>query len=102
MTIVNPSKHEVIEILEKNRQAIRRYGARSLGLFGSRARGEHTARSDLDFVVDLEVKSFDRYMDLKDFLERLFGCPVDLVLVDALKPRLRDAILREAVHAAGL
>jgi hypothetical protein len=52
--------------------------------------------------VDFKTKTFDAYMDLKEFLEGLFGCPVDLVLVDALKPRLRSPILKEAVHAPGL
>jgi len=41
-------------------------------------------------------------MDLKAFLERLFGRRVDLVTERALKPRLQDAVLAEAVHAAGL
>jgi hypothetical protein len=41
-------------------------------------------------------------MDLKLLLERLFGRPVDLVLADAIKPRLRPAILDEAVYAQGL
>jgi len=40
-------------------------------------------------------------MDAKLFLERLFGVRVDLVLTQTLKPRLRESILREAVHAAG-
>jgi len=41
--------------------------------------------------------SFSGYMDLKFFLEDLFGRPVDLVLADGIKPRLRKAILQEAV-----
>jgi len=53
-------------------------------------------------VVEFEKKSFDSYMDLKLFLEELFDRPVDLVLADAIKPRLRAAILREAIHAPGL
>jgi len=52
--------------------------------------------------VEFEHKSFDAYMDLKEFLESLFGCPVDLVLADSLKPRLRESILKETVHAPGL
>ena len=35
-------------------------------------------------MVEFETKSFDAYMDLKAFLERLFGCPVDLVLREAI------------------
>ena len=55
---------------------------------------------DIDFLVDLNPKSFDRYMDLKEFLESLFGRKVDLVMKSALKSRLRESILREAVRAA--
>ena len=93
---------EILEILGQHRQAIRSFGVRGLALFGSAARGEAGPASDLDFVVDFEKKSFDSYMDLKAFLERLFGCKVDLVVSDAIKPRLRSIILSEAVHAPGL
>jgi hypothetical protein len=41
-------------------------------------------------------------MDLKEFLEELFHCPVDLVLIDAIKPRLRENILGEAIYASRL
>ena len=96
------SRDDVLKTLEANRQAIRAFGVRSLGLFGSVARGDNTAVSDLDFVVRFERKSFDGYMDAKAFLEQLFGCRVDLVIESAIKPRLRGAILQEAVHAEGL
>jgi len=89
-------------VLDENRETLRRFGVRRLDLFGSCARGEDSGASDLDFLVDFKTKTFDAYMDLKEFLEGLFGCPVDLVLVDALKPRLRSPILKEAVHAPGL
>ena len=94
--------NEILRTLEQNAPAIRRHGARSLGLFGSRARGTAVEQSDLDFVVEFETKSFDAYMNLKAFLERLFDCRVDLVLKDTIKPRLRERILSEAVHAPGL
>lgn len=96
------SREQVLKILEANRQTLRAYGVRSLGLFGSVARGGGTVTSDLDFVVQFDRKSFDGYMDAKAFLEDLFGCRVDLVIESAIKPRLRTTILREAVHAKGL
>ena len=96
------STHEILQRLEQNAPVIRRYGVRSLGLFGSGARGTAQKDSDLDFVVEFDTKSFDAYIDLKVFLERLFGCPVDLVLREAIKPRLRETILKEAIHAPGL
>ena len=92
----------ILRTLEQNAPAIRTQGVRSLGLFGSRARGTALEQSDLDFVVEFEAKSFDGYMNLKAFLEQLFECRVDLVLKDTIKPRLRERILSEAVHALGL
>ena len=75
---------------------------RSLGLFGSAARGDAGATSDLDFLVVFEHPTFDAYMGLLEFLENMFGHRVDLVLANTLKPRLRESILRETVHAQGL
>jgi predicted nucleotidyltransferase len=96
------NRDEVLRIIEENKSTLRRLGVTRLGLFGSVARGEQTGGSDLDFVVEFENKSFDAYMDLKAFLEQLFGVKVDLVLSDVIKPRIRKAILSEAVYASGL
>ena len=96
------NREDILRIIEQNLNAIRGCGVRRLGLFGSCARGECNEVSDLDFVVEFEKKSFDAYMDLKLFLEELFGCQVDLVISDSIKPRLRSVILGEAIHAPGL
>ena len=96
------SKQEILNALGANEAQIKSFGVRTLSLFGSSARAEDTSESDLDFVVEFEKKSFDSYMDLKLFLEELFDRPVDLVLADGIKPRLRATILREAIHAPGL
>jgi predicted nucleotidyltransferase len=95
-------RNDILKTLEENRDAILGFGVRSLALFGSAARGQATPDSDLDFVVDFENKSFDAYVDLKGFLEGLFECRIDLVVFDAIKPRLRPVILSEAIHAQGL
>jgi predicted nucleotidyltransferase len=92
----------VLSVIGDHRDELRRLGVRRLGLFGSAARGEATEASDLDFVVELEPKTFDAYMDLKEWLEATFGRRVDLVLIEAIKPRLRTRILGEAVYATGL
>jgi len=92
----------ILQRVAANRDALRRLGVKRLGLFGSALREDGPAPRDLDFLVELEPKTFDAYMDVKAFLEGLFGCPVDLVLADALKPALRDGILEETVYAPGL
>jgi uncharacterized protein len=95
------NKQEILNRLKANEAVIKGFGVRSLGLFGSFARGQNTESSDLDLVVEFDRKTFDAYMDLKLFLESLFDRPVDLVLCDAIKPRLRSPILENVVHVAG-
>jgi uncharacterized protein len=101
-TILKNKSQEILNTLGANEAKIKSFGVRGLSLFGSSVRGEDTSTSDLDFVVEFEKKSFDSYMDLKLFLEELFDRPVDLVLADGIKPRLRAVILGEAIHAPGL
>ncbi len=93
---------DVLAELQRNQVWLRGLGVRALGLFGSYRLGTPGPESDMDFLVDMEQPSFDSYMDLKLWLEDTFGCPVDLVLMDSIKPRLRPVILREVVYAEGL
>lgn len=86
--------------LEKHHAQLRAFGVVQLSVFGSAARNEATQASDIDFLVDLEPKTFRNYMGLKLFLEDLFGCPVDLVTREGLKPLLRQEILSEARRVA--
>lgn len=95
------SREDILKLIEQNQTALRKLGVRRLGLFGSCARGEATAGSDLDFVVEFSEKSFDAYMDLKSFLENLFRSRVDLVTMSSIKPRLLPIIQRETVYAQG-
>ena len=96
------NREEVVKVLQQNQSALRGFGVQRLGIFGSIARGEDNADSDLDFLVELKRNTFDAYMDLKFFLEKLFQCPVDLVLVGSVKPLLRERILKETVNVPGL
>jgi len=102
MTAMIRNYQEILKVIEENREKIKGFGVTSLGLFGSAVRGEAKDTSDLDFVVEMENVTFDSYMDLKEFLEELFGYPVDLVMKDAIKPRLKSIILNETVYVQGL
>lgn len=74
-------------------------GVRSLALFGSVARDEATPSSDIDIVVEFEPPiTFDRYMDVKFYLEDNLGKKVDLVSWKSLKPQLREVVEKEAVY----
>jgi predicted nucleotidyltransferase len=94
------TRDEILCLIEGNRERLYALGVVELALFGSYARGDAGPQSDVDFLVELSEKSFDRYMDLKEFLQELLGRKVDLVLKSAIKTRLRERILSEAVRAA--
>ena len=59
------------------------YSIASIGIFGSVARGEQTEGSDVDICVSLNKPSMFNMVHIKDDLEQLFGCQVDIV-------RMRD------------
>ena len=82
---------------EQIREIATRHRGRAIYVFGSVARGEAGATSDLDFLVDFEPGSslFD-LMRISDELEALLGCPVDVVSRAGLKDRDRH-ILDEAI-----
>lgn len=65
-------RDEIINIIEEHCATLRGFGVKSIGLFGSYARGEERATSDLDFIVELEHKTFDDYMTLKNILKNFF------------------------------
>ena len=78
------------------------FSVRSIGLFGSLVRNEADSNSDVDILVDFVKPTFGHYMDLKFYLERLFGRSVDLVIADTVKPRLKSIINKEVIYAKGL
>jgi predicted nucleotidyltransferase len=92
----------VVTILRLHLEVIRqKFGVKGIGIYGSFARGEEREDSDLDVLVVFEEgqKTFDNYMDLKFYLEDLFGRKVDLVTEKALKPKLKDIIMKDVVYA---
>ncbi len=95
------TKKEIVESIRENRYEINMLGVKRIGVFGSFARSTQRQRSDIDVLVEFRQgrKAFDNYMELKFFLEDLFRRKVDLVIKDALKPRIRQSVLREVIYA---
>lgn len=92
--------NDIMGFLRQHKQEFAtRFSVKRIGLFGSILHGCASDQSDVDILVELAVPTFDHYMDLKFFLEDRLGRPVDLVLADSLKPRLRPIITREVAYA---
>jgi hypothetical protein len=74
------------------------FKVKSISLFGSYLRGEQKKNSDLDILVEFnETIDLFEFIKLENYLTEILGCKVDLVMKDALKPRIKDRILNEAV-----
>ncbi len=95
------TKNKVVKVLYNNTEDIRSYGVKKIGIFGSFVRAAQNNKSDIDVLVEFNKpeKSFDNYMELKFYLEKLFHRRVDLVIREALKPRIRQQILKEVIYA---
>lgn len=94
------NRAQIIQRLSEHKGEFDAFGVRSLSLFGSVARGEERPGSDIDILVEFErVGGLFEFVRLKNYLEQTLGQPVDLVTPDALKPQLREKILRESIHA---
>lgn len=92
----------IIETLEANRELLRRFGVRSLSLFGSTVRGEAREDSDVDVLVEFDPDArvgLFAFARLQRCLEELLGRPVDLATAEALHRSLKKGILEEAVRA---
>ena len=91
----------LVHRLQKHRSELlaiaERYGARDVRIFGSVARGEDTAESDVDLLVRFEKAAtlLDQGRLIAE-LERLLGREVDVVSESGLKPRIRERVLAEA------
>ena len=96
------SRRNILALLRSDKETLRRYGVRRIGLFGSHASGRQRATSDVDLVVDLEKSSFDNFMGLTEHLERLLGKKVDVLTPQGIAGiRVRevaDSINRSIVY----
>ncbi len=96
-------RNEILEKLVKFQDESNNFYVRDLYIFGSYAREEALEQSDLDILVDFEPKAkigLFEFARLRRRLSEFLGREVDLVTRDALRPEMRDEILREAVHAS--
>ena len=92
------TRDDVIATIKANRRALKRYGVKSLALFGSAARNKMRKSSDIDVLVQFDKTTWANYIGLKFFLEDLLGREVDLVTPNALKPATKPAIEKDLLY----
>ncbi len=94
------SKAEILSLLSQYKPtAIKKYGLTRIGIFGSVARGEQTASSDVDVCYEGQAPSLLTLDLIQSDLEKLFGCPVDVVRVrDNMNSLLKQRIQQEGIY----
>jgi predicted nucleotidyltransferase len=96
------NREQIIARLQANEQELRHRGVLHAALFGSIARGDATAASDIDIMIEIEpdapVGVFE-YVGIKQYIAGLFDGPVDVVDREGLKPYVRPAATADAIYA---
>ena len=86
-------------VAEEKDEIRRQYKAEVKAIFGSYARGDFDADSDLDLLVDVDPGAtlFD-LIGLQHFLEDRLGCKVDLGTQSSLRGEIRESVFSEAIY----
>jgi uncharacterized protein len=92
-------RHDVLISIQSHKAQIQDLGVKSLDLFGSVARDQAIAGSDVDILIELtEPAGFFEFFQIQHYLEDLLQCPIDLGTIDSLKEHLREPVLNEVIR----
>ncbi len=96
------TKQEILDFLQSNKIYMQKhYFLTKVGLFGSFARNEQTARSDVDLLIEIEQGTkhvHDLKISLSKYLTQAFGRDVDIAREKYLKPYAKNEILKDTVY----
>ena len=88
------------DIKQFKKEFANKFGILSIGIFGSVARNEHQSESDLDVFVELQEPDFFIMSDIKERLEQICNCKIDLLrLRKKLRPLLLKRIEQDGIYA---
>jgi predicted nucleotidyltransferase len=94
------TRDQAIDILRRHRGELERAGVRHLYLFGSVARNEARAQSDVDLFFDYDKGQFELFalMEVKELASNIRGQRADIMTRDSVHPVFRPRIEAEAVQ----
>lgn len=93
------NREEVLQILRSHQDELEKLGVKSLELFGSVARNKANSNSDVDCLAEFSRPfGLFQFIKVKQYLEEILNCSVDLGTKDMLKENIREEVLRELVY----
>jgi len=96
------NKQVILDLLHEHLDDIQKqFDVKQLRLFGSAARDELRPDSDIDILVAFNGSAtFDGYMDLRSYLEKLLGNKIDLITENGLRKEVRPNVEKDAIRVA--
>jgi len=95
------TKDNILNALRTNKQKLRKFGIRNVGLFGSHINNEQSSESDIDLLIDFEPEkeNFDNFMAVYDLFEHMFkNEKIEVVTKNGLSPYIGPKILDEVQY----
>jgi len=95
------TKDNILNALRTNKQKLRKFGIRDVGLFGSHINNEQSSESDIDLLIDFEPEkeNFDNFMAVYDLFEHIFkNEKIEVVTKNGLSPYIGPKILEEVQY----
>jgi hypothetical protein len=91
---------DIEKILVEHKSYVKeKFKVKEIGIFGSYVRGEQKESSDVDILVEFEkTPTLLEFVEIENYLTELLGVKVDLVMKRALKPKIRERVLKEVVY----
>ena len=97
---------KILSELKTRLKILRKHKVKKIGIFGSYKRGEENTKSDIDFLIEFDLKVFDsnftgyydNYIELLSYLENTFKRRIDLLTLDMISPYIKPYIINEVEH----
>lgn len=91
---------EINKLIKQYKKELnQKYKVKKIGIFGSYVRGEQKKRSDIDILIDFEeIPDLLKFIEIENYFENILKIKVDLVRKQAIKPELKDIILKEVIY----
>lgn len=97
------NKQNILQFLTENKDYFRKeFHVSKIGIFGSFARNEQRADSDIDILIELENNTqniYDLKWELREFLKKKFNREIDVCSEKHIKPFAKEFVLKDAVYA---
>jgi uncharacterized protein len=93
-------ENDIIGLIRKHKTELKNTGLKKIGLFGSFSRGDNSADSDVDLILEFEegTKNFHNYMEACDILQNIIPQRLDIVTPESLSPYIKPYIDKEVVY----